>query len=150
MNKIQVIPYKPLAYLNTNKSFDGIYSSCRFHKEGEFVTKFPIFLNIKADKSLISVMGEKEYVNQVIDTLNKPPPPPEYSGRGRRPKQPPPKYGKIELISFRIRKKEKLDILELKVYTNDAKNKSLYDFSSAKQLQIKPDGRKNRKKKNEV
>lgn len=151
MDKVEIIPIKPAWFWRDDKEYDGIYTSCRFHKKDEFVTKFPIMIKIKYNAPLLETLGEETYLNEVVSILNKPPPPPPYSGRGRRPKRKPPKYGKLELIKHYYREKEGLKYIELMMYSSKAKNKKLFDPDGAtKQGSMRPDGRKNRKKKNEV
>jgi len=149
MKEVEVIPYQPEFYWKNDKIYDGIYSSCRFSHKEEFITKFPIVMKVKVDVPLLTEIGEKQYVERVIQKLNEPPPPPKYSGKGRRPKQTGPKYGKLDVISYRFLKRESLNFVELKLYTSDSNNKLFFDFNAGKQVAVKPDGRKNRKQKEE-
>ena len=147
MNKVEIIPIKPEWYWRDDKEYDGIYTACRFHREGEFVSKFPIMIKIKYDQGLLDLMGLDAYLNEVVSILNKPPPPPPYKGRGRRPKQRPPAYGKVELIKHYYRNINGLKYMELMLYSSKGKNKKLFDPDGAtKQGHLRPDGRKNRSK----
>ncbi len=149
MSEIQIIPVIPEYYWKIDKEFDGAYLNCRWHKQDEFVTKFPVVMKIKVDHPLRKALGDEEYINHIIDTLNEPPPKPKYKGRGRRPKAKPPRWGQLELIQSKFMKK-KVEYVELIMYTNQHKNKRFINFGSIQQGGVRPDGRKNRKKKNEV
>ena len=151
MDKVDIIPVKPSWFWQDDKEYDGIYTSCRFHRQDEFVTKFPIMIKVKYDPTLLDVMGEQAYFDEVVSILNKPPPPPAYKGRGRRPKQRPPAYGQLEFIKHYYREKDGLKYVELMLYSSKAKNKKLFDPNGAtKQGSLRPDGRKNRSRKSEV
>ena len=148
MKEVQIIPIKPDWYWRDDKEYDGIYTACRFHRAGEFVSKFPIMIEIKYDQALMDLMGESAYLDEVVSILNKPPPPPPYKGRGRRPKQRPPVYGKVELIKHYYRNINGLKYMELMLYSSKGKNKRLFDPDGAtKQGSLRPDGRKNRSKR---
>ena len=147
---IEIVPFVPKGYWKIDRVFDGIYSNSRFcrHRD-EFVTRFPIIMKVKVDKPLMMHLGEEEYVSYIIENLNEPPPKPKYSGRGRRPKQRPPVWGNLELIWYKFRNKEK-DVIELTMYTDKKKNKKLCNLGAGSLGSMRPDGRKNRKKKDEV
>jgi hypothetical protein len=130
MKKVKIIPYTPPDYWSIDKSFDGVYSVCRFHQKGEFVTKFPIIMKAKVNVPLKNQLGDEEYISYIMDILNEPPDPPKYKGRGRRPKAPRPIWGKLEMIRYRFRKEKKLDIVELTMYTNKKKHKRLLNFGT--------------------
>ena len=132
MSKVEIVPVIPEHYWRIDKQFDGAYLNCRWHRHGEFET-----------------MGDKEYINHIISILNEPPPLPEYKGRGRRPKQRPPLWGKLELIQHKAHNKNGIEFFELIMYTNQHKNKRFINYGSVSQGGVRPDGRKNRKKKNE-
>ena len=130
MNKVEIIPYTPPDYWNITESFDGVYSVCRFHRKGEFVTKFPIIMKAKVNVPLKTHMGNEEYISYIVDSLNEPAPPVKYKGRGRKPKPKPPFWGNLEMIRYRFRKEKELDIVELTMYTNKKKHKRLINFST--------------------
>lgn len=150
MSKVEIVPVIPESYWRIDKQFDGAYLNCRWHRRGEFETKFPVVMKIKIDAALRATMGDEEYVNYIINILNEPPPLPKYSGRGRRPKQRPPLWGNLELIQHKVINKKDIKFLELIMYTNQHKNKRFINYGSVQQGGVRPDGRKNRKKKNEV
>ena len=150
MSKVEIVPVIPESYWHIDKQFDGAYLNCRWHRRGEFETKFPVVMKIKIDAALRATMGDEEYVNYIINILNEPPPLPKYSGRGRRPKQRPPLWGNLELIQHKVINKKDIKFLELIMYTNQHKNKRFINYGSVQQGGVRPDGRKNRKKKNEV
>ena len=130
MKKVEIIPYTPPDYWSISESFDGVYSVCRWHRKGEFVTKFPIIMKAKVNVPLKNQLGDKEYISYILDSLNEPPPPVKYTGRGRKPKPKPPPWGKLEVIRYKFRKEKELDIVELTMYTNKKKHKRLLDFGA--------------------
>ena len=146
MSGVQIIPVVPADYWKIDKEFDGAYLNCRWHKRDEFVTKFPVVMKIKVDQPLREALGDEEYVNHIIATLNEPPPKPKYKGRGRRPKPKPPKWGQLELIQSKFMNKG-VEYVELIMYTSQHKNKRFVNYGSVQKGNIRPDGRKNRKKK---
>jgi len=149
MSKVEIVPVIPESYWRIDKQFDGAYLNCRWHRRGEFETKFPVLMKVKIDTPLRNTMGDKEYINHIISILNQPPPLPEYKGRGRRPKPRPPLWGKLELIQHKAHNKNGIEFFELIMYTNQHKNKRFINYGSVSQGGVRPDGRKNRKKKNE-
>ena len=149
MSKVEIVPVIPESYWRIDKQFDGAYLNCRWHRRGEFETKFPVVMKIKIDTALRATMGDEDYANYIINILNEPPPLPKYSGRGRRPKQRPPLWGNLELIQHKVINKKDIKFLELIMYTNQHKNKRFINYGSVQQGGVRPDGRKNRKKKNE-
>jgi len=149
MSKVEIVPVIPESYWRIDKQFDGAYLNCRWHRRGEFETKFPVLMKVKIDTPLRNTMGDKEYINHIISILNEPPPLPEYKGRGRRPKPRPPLWGKLELIQHKAHNKNGIEFFELIMYTNQHKNKRFINYGSVSQGGVRPDGRKNRKKKNE-
>ena len=130
MSKVEIIPYTPPDYWSIPESFDGVYSVCRWHRKGEFVTKFPIIMSAKVNVLLKKQLGDEEYISYILDSLNEPPPAVKYTGHGRRPKQKPPIWGKLEVIRYRFRKEKELDIVELTMYTNKKKHKRLINFNA--------------------
>ena len=149
MSKVEIVPVIPESYWRIDKQFDGAYLNCRWHRRGEFETKFPVLMKVKIDRPLRNTMGDEEYINHIISILNQPPPLPEYKGRGRRPKQRPPLWGNLELIQHKVITKKDIEYFELIMYTNQHKNKRFINYGSVSQGGVRPDGRKNRKKKNE-
>tara|TARA_R110000782_G_scaffold21572_3_gene57894 strand:+ start:2090 stop:2509 length:420 start_codon:yes stop_codon:yes gene_type:complete len=137
MSKVEIISYTPPSYWSIPDSYDGIYSGCRFHRDGEFVTRFPIIMKAKVNIPLKNHLGEKEYISYILDILNTLPPVAKpktpvvkSKGRKRKSKPPSPNWGNLEIIQYKFRKEKELDIVELTMYTDKKKHKNLINFNT--------------------